>query len=91
MTLLTAFKISGVCLGALAAEAVLAYYLFSNYAYELAEQGQYGVREAYVGGPMGTMATVFYVVFVVTIGIGLGVPLVVGLVAAFRRLGARRA
>jgi hypothetical protein len=34
---------------------------------------------------------VFYVVFVVTIGIGLGVPLVAGLVAAFRRLGARRA
>lgn len=85
MTLLTAFKISGMCLGALAAEAVLAYYLFSNFAYELAEQGQYGVREAYIGGPAGAMAKVFYVVFGVTLLAAVAVPLIALLIVGVRR------
>ncbi len=76
MTFATALKISVACLAALAAEAVLAYYLFSNFAYELADSGQYGAPEAYAAGPMGTLATMFYAVFGVTAAAGLLAPLV---------------
>ncbi len=54
MKLSTAFKISGFCLFALAAEAVIAYLIFSNYAFSLAETGQYSMPEAYATGPMAT-------------------------------------
>src|SRR3990172_1366964 len=55
MTFATALKISIACLAALAAEAVLAYYLFLNFAYELADSGQYSTAEAYATGPIGTV------------------------------------
>jgi hypothetical protein len=76
MTFATALKISVTCLVALAAEAVLAYYLFSNFAYELADSGQYSAAESYAAGPMGTLARIFYGVFGVTAAAGLLAPLV---------------
>jgi hypothetical protein len=77
MTFATALKISITCLAALAAEAVLAYYLFLNFAYELADSGQYSsTAEAYAAGPMGTLATMFYGVFAATAAAGLLAPLV---------------
>jgi len=77
MTFATALKISIACLAALAAEAVLAYYLFLNFAYELADSGQYSsTAESYATGPMGTLATMFYAVFGVTAAAGLLAPLV---------------
>jgi len=82
---MTAFKISGLCLGAFAAEAVLAYYLFANFAYELADQGQYGVREAFTEGPAGAMAKIFYVVFGVTLLAAVATPLIAVLIAGVRR------
>ena len=76
MTFATALKISIACLAALAAEAVLAYYLFLNFAYELADSRQYSAPEAYATGPMGTLGTMFYAVFGVTAAVGLLAPLV---------------
>lgn len=76
MKLSTAFKISGACLFALAAEAVLAYMIFSNYAFNLAETGQYTVREAYTTGSMAMVAKVFYGIFGATVAIGVAAPLV---------------
>src|SRR3990172_12046144 len=76
MTFATALKISITCLAALTAEAVLAYYLFLNFAYELADSGQYSAAEAYATGPMGTLARIFYGVFGVTAAAGLLAPLV---------------
>ena len=76
MTFATALKVSIACLAALAAEAVLAYYLFLNFAYELADRGQYNAPEAYAAGPMGTLATMFYAVFGATAAVGLLAPLV---------------
>ena len=76
MTFATALKVSIACLAALAAEAVLAYYLFSNFAYELADSGQYGAPEAYAAGPMRTLAKMFYAVFGVTTAVGLLAPLI---------------
>jgi len=75
MKLSTAFKISGLCLFALAAELVLAYVIFSNFAFTLADSGQYSVAEAYSTGPMGTMAKVFYGIFGLTVAVGIGAPL----------------
>ena len=75
MKLSTALKISGFCLLALAAETVMAYLIFSNYAFTLAESGQYTVAEAYSSGPMGTIAKVFYGIFGVTIAVAVGAPL----------------
>lgn len=72
MTFSTAWKITGICLIALAAEAVLAYFLFSNYAFSLAETGQYANAEAYASGPMGNLATLFYVMFGLTIAAAMG-------------------
>lgn len=76
MKLSTGFKILGVSLVALAAEALLAYMVYSNYAFSLAETGRYAVREAYTTGPMASVAKIFYGVFGVTIAIGLGAPVV---------------
>ncbi|GEM_PF-2032080 len=72
----TAIKISGVCLLALGVELIMAYFIFSNYAFSLAETGQYSMREAYTTGPMGTLAKAFYGVFALTIVIGIGAPLI---------------
>lgn len=72
----TAFKISGVCLFALAAEAILSYLIFSNYAYQLAETGEYNFAEAYSSGSMGAMAKGFYAVFGITAAIGIAAPII---------------
>jgi hypothetical protein len=89
MTFSTALKVSGVFLLALAAEALAAYFLFSNYAYDLADTGEYTVEEAYTTGPIGPAARVFYVLFAVTAGAVL-VPLLIAVVSfAFRRGDAR--
>jgi hypothetical protein len=76
MKLSTALKISGFCLLALAAEATMAYLIFSNYAYTLTETGQYTATEAYYSGPIGTVAKVFYGIFGVTIAVAVGAPLI---------------
>lgn len=76
MTFATAWKISGACLAALAAEAVLAYYLFVNLSYDLADRGQYGNPDAYTAGPMGALAATFYIVFGLTAAAGLLAPIV---------------
>jgi hypothetical protein len=67
MTFSTAFKVSGVFLLALGAELLAAYFLFSNYAYDLAKTGEYTVEEAYTAGPIGSTATMFYVLLGVTL------------------------
>ena len=85
MKLSTAFKISGFCLLALAAEAIVVYLIFSNYAFSLVETGQYRLTEAYTTGPMATMAKVFYRVFGVTVAIGVGAPILSLLLMVFRR------
>lgn len=72
----TALKISGVCLLALGAEAILAYYMFSNYAFSLAESGQYSMAEAYTSGPMSNLARLFYILFGLTITVAMGSLLV---------------
>jgi hypothetical protein len=76
MKLSTALKISGVCLFALAAEAIIAYLIFSNYAFSLAETGSYNMPEAYTTGPMATVAKVFYGVFGLTVAVAVGAPVV---------------
>lgn len=85
MTFTTAFKISGVCLLALAAEALAAYFLFSNYAYDLAQTGEYTLREAYTEGPIGPPAKVFYVVLGVTAAAALLAPLIAVMSLPFTR------
>ncbi len=85
MTFSTALKVSGVFLLALAAEALAAYFLFSNYAYDLANTGEYTVEEAYTTGPIGPAAKVFYVLFAATAGAAV-VPLLIAVVSfAFTR------
>ena len=79
MTFAAAAKISGVCLLALAAEVLAAYFLFSNFAYDLARTGEYTIEEAYMQGPVGPVARVFYVLFVVT-ATGALVPLLIAAV-----------
>jgi hypothetical protein len=66
MTFATALRVSGVFALALAAELLAAYFLFSNYAYDLANTGEYTVEEAYTSGPIGPAAAMFYGLFGVT-------------------------
>ncbi len=72
----TALTISGFCLAALVAEALLAYLVYSNHAYTMAESGQYTNREAYTSGPMGLAGRIFYGSFAITAVIGIGAPLI---------------
>ncbi len=81
----TVLKISEVWLLALVVELVLAYLIFSNYAFSLAETGQYHVRTAYAAGPMARVAKVFYAIFSVTSAVGLGALLFDLLSLIFRR------
>jgi hypothetical protein len=76
MTFSTAAKLSGVCLLALAAEVLAAYFLFSNFAYDLARTGEYTIEEAYTQGPVGPVVKVFYVLFGVTAAGALAAPLI---------------
>jgi hypothetical protein len=76
MKLSTALKISGFCLLALAVETIMAYLIFSNYAFTLVETGRYTTAEAYSSGPMGTVAMVFYGIFGATIAVVVGAPLI---------------
>ena len=85
MKLSTAFKITGLCLAALVAEAMLSYLIFSNYAFTLAETGDYSVAEAYSSGPMGRMARGFYALFGVTIAVGVAAPMFSLISMIFRR------
>jgi hypothetical protein len=88
MTFATAFKISGVCLLALAAEVLAAYFLFSNYAYDLAQTGTYTIREAYtegLTGPIASAARVFYVLVGVTAAAALLAPLIAAASLPFAR------
>jgi hypothetical protein len=88
MTFSTASKISGVCLLALAAEVLAAYFLFSNYVYDVAQTGAYTVRELYMNGPIAPAVDVFYVLFAVTGAAALVAPLIAAVSSAF---GPRRA
>ena len=72
MKFITALKISAVCLVALAVEMVLAYFIWSDYAFSLVESGQYTASESYSQGPMKTLARIFYGIFGVTLAVGLG-------------------
>jgi hypothetical protein len=88
MTFATASKISGVCLLALAAEVLAAYFLFSNYAYDLARTGAYTIGEAYaegLSGPIASAAKVFYVLFATTAAASLVALLVAAGTYAFTR------
>jgi hypothetical protein len=85
MTFSTAAKISSVCLLALAAEVLAAYFLFSNFAYDLARTGEYTIEEAYTQGPVGPVAKVFYVLFVVTAAAALVAPLIAAATYPFTR------
>ncbi|MFZ5877016.1 MAG: hypothetical protein ACOYXU_11490 [Nitrospirota bacterium] len=89
MTFSTAFKVSGVFLLALGAELLAAYFLFSNYAYDLADTGEYTVEEAYTTGPIGSAATMFYVLLGVTAAAGLVPPFIAAVSFAFGRRDAR--
>lgn len=80
MTFATASKITGVCLLALAAEIVAAYFLFSNYVYDLAQTGGYTVQDAYATGPIAPAANVFYLLFGVTLAAAV-VPLAIASVS----------
>ncbi len=76
MSFSTAFKISLICLLALAAEMVLSYFIFSSYAFYLAEEGGiYSSREAYTG-PMGPLAKTFYGLMAFTGAVALLAPTV---------------
>jgi hypothetical protein len=89
MTFSTALKVSGVFLLALAAEALAAYFLFSNYAYDLANTGEYTVEEAYTTGPIGPAATIFAALFGFTAAAALVPPLIAVVSFPFRRGNAR--
>jgi hypothetical protein len=84
MTFSTASKISGVCLLALAAEVLAAYFLFSNYVYDVAQTGAYTVQELYMNGPIAPAVRVFYVLFAVTGAAALVAPLIAAASSAFR-------
>jgi hypothetical protein len=77
MSFSTALKISLICLLALAAEMVLSYFLFSNYAFYLAGEGggSYSSPEAYTG-PMGPLAKTFYGLMGITGAVALLAPMV---------------
>jgi hypothetical protein len=85
MTFSTAFKISGVCVLALAAEVLAAYFLFSNFVYDLARTGDYTIVEAYAQGPVGPAADVFYGLFAVTAAGAIGAPLIAAASFPFMR------
>ncbi|MFZ5862016.1 MAG: hypothetical protein ACOYXR_04100 [Nitrospirota bacterium] len=89
MTFSTAFKVSGVFLLALGAELLAAYFLFSNYAYDLANTGEYTVEEAYTTGPIGSAATMFYLLFGVTAAAALVPPVIAAASFAFGRRDAQ--
>jgi len=89
MKLSTALRISGACLFAFAAEAIIAYLIFSNYAFSLAETGSYNLPEAYTTGPMAAVAMVFYGVFGLTVAVAVGAP-VISLVSKVFRQWPRR-
>lgn len=88
MTYSTASKISGVCLLALAAEVLAAYFLFSNYVYDVAQTGTYTVQELYMNAPIAPAVDVFYVLFAVTGAAALVAPLIAAVSFVF---GPRRA
>ncbi len=75
MKLSTALKISGVCFLALVAESLLAFLIFSNYASILDNEGQFSFFMGSWTGPMATIARIFYGIFVITVAIGIGAPL----------------
>lgn len=81
----TAFRVSGVFVLALAAEVLAAYFLYSNYAYDLANSGDYTVQEAYASGPIGPVVKAFYVLFAVTAAAALIPPVIAAVSFAFRR------
>ncbi len=89
MTFSTAFKVSGVFLLALGAELLAAYFLFSNYAYDLANTGEYTVEEAYTTGPIGSAATIFYILLGVTAFAACVPPLIAAVSFALGRRDAR--
>lgn len=79
-----ALKILAFCFFAFLAEAFLAYFIWYNYAFGLAETGGYSNPERYTTGPMANMAKAFYVLFGLTAAMGLGAPLISLLSMAFR-------
>ncbi len=85
MTFSTASKISGVCLLALAAEVLAAYFLFSNYVYDAAQTGTATIQELYLNGPVPPAVSVFYVLFAVTAAAALVAPLIAAVSYAFGR------
>ncbi len=85
MKISTALSISGVCALALVAEGLLAYLVFSNYAYSLAETGQYAMGEAYSSGPMARVARFFYVLFGITAAVGIGMPILASVIHLWGR------
>jgi hypothetical protein len=85
----TAFRVSGVFVLALAAEVLAAYFLYSNYAYDLANSGEYTVQEAYASGPIGPVVKAFYGLFAVTAAAALVPPLIAAVSFAFRRRDAQ--
>lgn len=74
MKLSTALTITGFCLVALVAEALLAYMVYSNYAFSLAGEGLYNTPEAYSTGPMALSMKIFYFIFGLTAAIGVAAP-----------------
>ena len=85
MKLSTAFKITGLCFAALIVEAMLSYLIYSNYAFTLAETGDYNAAEAYSSGPMARVNRTFYALFGVTIAVGVAAPVFSLISMIFRR------
>lgn len=83
MTFSTASKISGVCLLALVAEVLAAYFLFSNYVYDVAQTGTDTIQELYMNGPTAPAVRVFYVLFAVTGAAALVAPVLAAVSLAF--------
>lgn len=83
MTFSSAAKISGVCLLALAAEVLAAYFLFSNYVYDAARTGTDTIQDLYIHGPIAPAVRVFYVLFAVTGAAALVAPVLAAVSFAF--------
>ena len=62
---------------------VMAYVIWSSYAFNQAETGEYRAAEAYSEGPMATLATVFYAIFGITIVVMIGAPVLAFLITVF--------
>ena len=76
MSFSTAYKISLICLLALAMEAILSYFIFSSFAFYMAGEGSnYASPRAY-SGPAGTTARFFYLVMGATVGGAVLAPLI---------------